>query len=290
MTPNSTKILQRWGLPATLWQVAAEPTTLTVHRYSGAVLAHEDRFDEHMRARYGAPFLDMHRVDLQLALYARARELGVAFRLGELVEHIDFERTEITTAVKSPSPSSSSSNGGGGNGGNGSGSGGTKARADIIVAADGVWSRCQACYLGKDARPPLPTGDLAYRIVMDLDQAAGDPVLADLIRHPAVHFWAGPGAHAVGYSMRAGRMYNLVLLVPDDLPGDVSRQAGNVEEMKAIFAGWDPILRRFLDKVDRVEKWRLMHSRFFCLFSNTLGTEGDRYPFVCSLTGAVGLV
>lgn len=158
------------------------------------------------------------------------------FRLGELVESIDFDTTEIT--AKS----------------------GTKAQADIIVAADGVWSKCQACYLGKDFKPPLATGDLAYRIVMDLEQAEADPELAALISKPTVHFWAGPGAHAVGYSMRAGKMYNLVLLVPDDLPDNVSRQAGNVEEMKAIFADWDPILRRFLEKVDKVEKWRLMHS------------------------------
>lgn len=189
-----------------------------------------------MRAKYGAPFLDMHRVDLQLALYARARELGVRFRLGEPVGTIDFDATEVTAQS------------------------GTKAHADLIVAADGVWSRCQACYLGDRARPPLPTGDLAYRIVMDLAQAASDPELAALIRHPAVHFWAGPGAHAVGYSMRAGNMYNLVLLVPDDLPENVSRQPGNVEEMKTIFADWDPILRRVLDKVEKVEKWRLMHS------------------------------
>lgn len=202
------------------------------------MLAHEDDFDKNMRTKYGAPFLDMHRVDLQLSLYARAKELGVRFRLGELIESIDFDRTEIT--AKS----------------------GTKAQADIIVAADGVWSKCQACYLGKDFKPPLPTGDLAYRIVMDLAQAETDPELAALISQPTVHFWAGPGAHAVGYSMRAGKMYNLVLLVPDDLPENVSRQPGNVEEMKTLFADWDPLLRRFLDKIDKVEKWRLMHRTF----------------------------
>lgn len=56
-------------------------------------------------------------------------------------------------------------------------------------------------------------------------------------------------------------MYNVVLLVPDDLPEGVSRQPGNVEEMKALFADWDPFLMRFLDKVDAVEKWKLVHSK-----------------------------
>lgn len=56
-----------------------------------------------------------------------------------------------------------------------------------------------------------------------------------------MHFWIGPGAHAVGYSLRGGNMYNIVLLVPDDLPVGVTRQPGSVEEMKALFKDWDPM-------------------------------------------------
>lgn len=237
MTPNSTRILQRWGLGDRLWKSGAEPRSLTVHRYSGKVLAHEDNFDKHMREKYGAPFLDMHRVDLQLALLARAKELGVQFRLGEQVESVDFELPEVTIKT------------------------GEKTRCDVIVAADGVWSKVRACYLGKPS-PPLPTGDLAYRVVLSLDQAASDPELKEWISNPTCHFWIGPGAHAVGYSMRAGELYNVVLLVPDDLPEGVSRQSGSVEEMKELFTAWDPILRRFLDKVDTVEKWKLMHREY----------------------------
>ncbi|CAN8104108.1 unnamed protein product [Discula destructiva] len=237
VTPNSTRILQRWGLGDRLWRTAAEPRSLTVHRYSGTVLAHEDAFHANIRRKYAAPFLDMHRVDLQLALVVRARELGVAFRLGELVEHVDF--------TSGPQPRLTTRSG-------------ATAAADLIVAADGVWSKIRALHLGR-AEPPLPTGDLAYRVVLSLEQAAGDPELQDMIRNPTCHFWIGPGAHAVGYSMRAGELYNVVLLVPDDLPEGVSRQSGSVEEMKALFAGWDPILRKFLDKVDTVEKWKLMH-------------------------------
>lgn len=40
-------------------------------------------------------------------------------------------------------------------------------------------------------------------------------------------------------------MYNLVLLVPDDLPPGVTKQPGNVEEMKLLFEGWDPVYAEF---------------------------------------------
>ncbi|KAL0934859.1 FAD binding domain-containing protein [Colletotrichum truncatum] len=233
VTPNSTRILQRWGLPDRLWKSASEPTSLVVHRYSGKVLAKEEDFDKKIRAKYQAPFIDLHRVDLQLSLYERAKELGVQFKLGEKVENIDFEIAELTTQS------------------------GVKARADLIVAADGLWSRSRACYLKKDD-PPLATGDLAYRLVLDVNQIS-DPELKEWITKPSVHFWIGPGAHCVGYSMRAEKLYNIVLLVPDDLPDGVSRQAGSVEEMRSRFEGWDPILVKFLDAVDSVEKWKLMH-------------------------------
>jgi salicylate hydroxylase len=32
-----------------------------------------------------------------------------------------------------------------------------------------------------------------------------------------------------------------VLLVPDDLPEEVARVEGNLEEMKKLFEGWDPV-------------------------------------------------
>ncbi|CRK17179.1 FAD-dependent monooxygenase OpS4 like protein [Verticillium longisporum] len=233
LTPNCTRILQQWQMPDKLWESAAEPTSLFVHRYSGKVLAMESDFHKNTRRKYDAPFLDMHRVDLQLSLFERAKALGVRFEMGHKVDDIDFDLVQVTSKS------------------------GLKAKADLIVAADGLWSRSRTLF-NKKGDLPRPTGDLAYRVVLDLEQVT-DPELRLWISNPAVHFWIGPGAHAVGYSVRAGRMYNIVLLVPDDLPLGVSRQAGSVEEMRALFGDWDPVLGRFLGIVDTVEKWKLMH-------------------------------
>ena len=51
----------------------------------------------------------------------------------------------------------------------------------------------------------------------------------------------------------------MVLLVPDDLPENVARQPGSLDEMRALFSKWDPALNRFLDQVKSVDKWKLMH-------------------------------
>jgi salicylate hydroxylase len=208
--------MQQWNLPEEFWKSVAEPTFLAVHRYSdGKVLALENDFNKKIREKYGAPFLDIHRVDLQRAMYDRAISLGVKFHLSQKVDSIDFDIPMVTTLS------------------------GAEFRSDLIVAADGLWSRCRDCFLTEKDKA-LPTGDLAYRVVLTLDEI-DDPELREWVQKPSVHFWIGPGAHAVGYSLREGNMYNIVLLVPDDLPTGVSRQPGSVEEMKALFHDWDPM-------------------------------------------------
>ncbi|KAI1814937.1 hypothetical protein GGS20DRAFT_371350 [Poronia punctata] len=238
ITPNSSRLLQKWNLPEeTFWKTVAEPTYIAVHRYSdGKILALEEDFHTKMRSRYGSPFVDVHRVDLHSALATRAKELGVKIELGQKVTRVD----SITPSIETEK-------------------GVTAKKADLIVAADGIWSTCRNQFLDiKDF--PRPTGDLAYRIVLTLDEI-DDPELRDIVRKPASKFWIGPDSHVVAYSVRGGTMYNIVLIIPDDLPEGVRRQPGSVEQMRALFKGWDPILTRFLGFVKSVDKWRLMHRR-----------------------------
>ncbi|TRX88277.1 hypothetical protein FHL15_010844 [Xylaria flabelliformis] len=236
ITPNASRLLRRWGLPDSLWRTIAEPSYLAVRRYSdGKLLALEEDFDKKIRARYGSPYMDVHRVDLHLALADRAKQLGVKINLGQRVTSIDFTVPLIETEA------------------------GIKARADLVVAADGIWSTCRNLTLDiKDF--PRPTGDLAYRIVLTADEIE-DPELREMVRKPSCNFWIGPKSHVVAYSIRGGATYNIVLLVPDDLPEDVRRQPGSVAEMRALFEEWDPILNRFLKLVKSVHKWKLMHRR-----------------------------
>jgi salicylate hydroxylase len=53
--------------------------------------------------------------------------------------------------------------------------------------------------------------------------------------------WIGPKSHAVFYPVRCGREFNLIMTQPDDLPAHVKTRKGDLEEMKAVFEGWDPM-------------------------------------------------
>lgn len=209
-----------------------------MRRYSdGKVLSRTEAFDGDLRRKYGVPFLDLHRVDVQRALASRAKALGVTVRLGCRVADIDFPAAKLTLEN------------------------GETLTADLLVAADGLWSVCRSRFLahcGQDSDTPLPTGDLAYRIVLKTEDIT-DPELRALVANPTVQFWIGPGAHCVAYSLRGGSMYNIVLLGPDDLPADVARQPADLEQMRKLFEGWDPLLNRFIAQVQSVDKWKLMH-------------------------------
>ena len=74
----------------------------------------EKDFDLKVRAKYGAPFLDLHQVDLQKLLYERAVDLGVQVQLGARVAKVDPDNTEVTLES------------------------GEKHAGDLIVGADGL--------------------------------------------------------------------------------------------------------------------------------------------------------
>lgn len=237
VTPNGTRVLKQLGVHDVLAPKAAEPTLFQLRRWSdGQVLSRTENFDIEMRRKYDSPFWDLHRVDVQRALVERAKEVGANVRLGAKVVDIDFDGPALTLEH------------------------GEELSADLLVGADGLWSKCRECFLrtlGK-SDSPLPTGDLAYRIILKLEDV-DDPKLRDWISNPSAQLWIGPNSHAVAYSLRAGTMFNLVLLRPDDLPADVARQPGDLAEMRQLFSDWDPVLNRFLDQVKSVDKWKLMH-------------------------------
>lgn len=166
---------------------------------------------------------------------SRCQELGVVLKLNSKVSSVDFSDAEVYLEN------------------------GDIIKGDVVLCADGLWSSTRAQFLGRPS-PAVLTGDLAYRIVINTEELSGPdaPELKAFVESRTVNFWVGPKTHVVAYTMRAGSVYNIVLLCPDDLPDSVSKTTGDVGEMQALFEGWDPILRKFLKQVKGVAKWKLM--------------------------------
>ena len=248
ITPNGVRILRRWGVAEELASKAPAPETLSIIRFDGLrELAHRSNYREEIQSRYGEPIWCLHRIHLQKALATRAEKLGVRISFNSPVRDVDFDRPSIICENTY-----------------------TEA-GDLIVAADGLWSSTRSYFSGKSVLPQ-PTGDLAYRITLTADQVTGDTELWDTITRPGIRIWLGPGAHAVAYSLPGGEILNVVLIVPDDLPHNVAKAEGDLEEMVKLFEGWDPLLRKLLSHVKKVDKWRLMYLHFDEPWSSKQGT------------------
>lgn len=190
----------------------------------------------HAKATYGAPYLHIHRADYHAVLVREAIRLNVEIILKARAIGIDFERPAIYLDDQPPF------------------------EADLIVGADGLKSRCRETMLGRKD-PPYLTGDLAYRIILRTEDMKRLPELHDLIERPNIDYWMGPGCHAVSYMLQGGQAYNVVLICPDDMPGEMHTLDADVEEMRLLFKDWDLRLRAMLDLVVETKKWRLMDSR-----------------------------
>jgi len=234
LTPNATRLLLRWGLKPSLERLASSPEEFLIRRFDGGKLLGERRgFAAEMLDKYRSPYWDMHRADLQLTMYERAKTLGVRFQFGTLVKDVDLNIPMLTTE------------------------GGQMITGDLVLAADGLWSNTRSKVLGRPSLP-IPTGDLAYRIVLKTEDIK-DQGLLDFMKKPRVCLWVGPDCHAIYYPLKNNTMANVVLLVPDNLPDNVAKMPGDLSEMKEIFSKWDPLLQKFLSQVDKIDKWKLMH-------------------------------
>src|SRR5689334_4133948 len=89
--PNVTRVLREWGLGARLEQLSAAPRSLIVRSADDgrelARMALGASFD----ARYGAPYLTLHRGDLQQLLLEAVRSAGVPIRLGARAAGVSIE-------------------------------------------------------------------------------------------------------------------------------------------------------------------------------------------------------
>ncbi|KKY19720.1 putative fad dependent oxidoreductase [Phaeomoniella chlamydospora] len=235
--PNSCRVLTHWGLKEALEQYATRPKQVNMLGWKGNIISSMN-FHEAAAEQYpGTSFWDFHRANLHMCLYNRTVELGGKVYVNSRVEDVRINDggSTATAVLKN----------------------GTEHTADLIVGADGIFSTMREIMVGHPD-PPTPTGDLAYRLLLSTKEMLKDPELASFVTDPQVNYWMGPDKHAVNYVLRGGELFNMVLLVPDDMPDGVTNITADVNEMCALFQdGWDPRIPKLLKLCESVQKWKL---------------------------------
>jgi salicylate hydroxylase len=230
--PNVVRVLQGWGLGERLKAVAAFPAQLEVRNACSAELLAVLPLGQKMVQRYGAPYATIARADLHSMLLLAASQSGSV----ELT--LDAEVTAITqdsraVQVQLAANPALSSN---------------VLRAEVMVGADGLWSRVRSQVLPGGA--PRATGHLAYRAMVPQKD------LVPALRSQVITAWLGPDFHIVQYPVRGGEWLNVVAIVHGEVRGDPAEwnHSANADELQAKLANAQAPLR---DLIQALPDWRL---------------------------------
>ncbi|MFG1347347.1 FAD-dependent monooxygenase [Xanthobacter autotrophicus DSM 431] len=225
LTPNATRILRDFGLLARLEQVAVAPRSLDVRDGRSGATITRAHYGPAV-TRYGAPFLVVHRADLQNLLADAARAEGAILTLGSDLTAVEPSFGGVRAVVKQ-------------------GENLLAHGADILVGADGVRSAVRAHLGVKD--PPVFARRLAFRATVPVPD-----------RHPPdVRLYLGRDAHLVVYPVKGGQMLNLVAIVKQTEPVARWSAPGDSAAVHAAFASWAPEVRKLLQSASHFLCWGL---------------------------------
>lgn len=233
LSPNATRVLRELGLLDAIAAMAVRPAQVRIRRArDGADLAVMP-LGNSAEARYRAPFLLVHRADLQAVLLNAVRaERRLTLETGVRIDEVAIWADGVMLRE-----------GGGG-----------QRTADGLVGADGIRSRVRRL-IAPEEGPPVSSGRLAWR---SLVPAGAAPPHARL---PASNLWLGPGAHLVHYPVRGGRLVNVVAITGDG-PGqgtDAGEGAavGDPARLARAFAAWSEDARALVAAAPDWRVWPL---------------------------------
>jgi salicylate hydroxylase len=231
--PNATRLLRDWELGDALARVATLPEKVQVRNaLDGEPLA-SMRLGTEFSTRYGAPYVTVHRADLQLVLLTAARRAGIDLKMASAAIGVRADLEAVRLSLP-----------------------GMEVEGDALIGADGLWSSLRSQAWGDG--PPAFTGHLAYRALTHQKD------LPESMRSNDVTVWLGPRLHLVTYPLRAGAQLNVVALVEGQVrEGPAGRdwnQSGAVADLQAAMG---PLCAPLRDLVAAMPAWRLwaLHDR-----------------------------
>jgi salicylate hydroxylase/6-hydroxynicotinate 3-monooxygenase len=230
MAPNAVKVLRGLGIEERLRRIAFQSDVALSREWNTGEVTSTLELGREVEARYGAPYLYLHRADLHAAIQAIV-PAGVVHLDMKLV---GFDRNPGGVTL--------------------SFAGGQRVRADALIGVDGVHSLVRETLLGPEK--PRFTGRVAYRTTYAASR------LGDARITPARTKWWGPDRHMVVYYVTAARdeLY-FVTSVPESadwMTPESWSAKGDLAELRAAYAGFHPEVQAVLAACPEVYKWALL--------------------------------
>ncbi|KAJ6562814.1 hypothetical protein DFH09DRAFT_1159686 [Mycena vulgaris] len=237
VSPNSSRILRRLGIDKYIEKYCTEPVDLRMMRWKDGQILVECPLKDPADNEYNSPYWHIHRADLHRGLLEAAVDLGCKVHLDSRVVSIDPDAPSLLTKDD------------------------VTYSADLIVASDGLNSTARSVVLGRPG-PPIPTGQMAYRVTLPAAELRGIPELEEIITVPRNNHFLGPHGTILSYLLEGQNepLINFVFTCDvneTDLPPGVDQRMGTAKEVRNSFKGWDPRIETMLEYVEDVLYWRL---------------------------------
>lgn len=231
LAANAMRFYERWGMGQSFADAAFEISAL-IYRdgKSGRIIGNHQAGPVY-RERYGAPFLGIHRAELQRIL---STEVGMEnIYLNKCLTDIDDSGDCAVLHFKD----------------------GSRAEADLVIGADGVRSAVRQWMLGYDDY--LYSGYSAFRGIVPIE------MLPNLPDPTAIQFWMGHGCHLLHYPIGGDRSGDINFFLVQRDPSPWPEKEGTMPavegEQRKYFGDWHPAVVEMLSSVPVGDRWGMTY-------------------------------
>lgn len=218
---STAKVMRRLGLEAAMIATGIRPDAFVSRDVATGRTLNELVFDAETEARFGGPFVNIHRADLHRLLVSVLKPGTIRFshHLAGMSETGDRVRLLFEN--------------------------GRSEVFDLVIGADGIRSVVRDTILGRET--PRYIGKIALRAVFPRARAAG-VAMRDCTK------WWGDDRHLLSYFMtdRRDECYVMAAIPGDGWTADSEPVAGTRDDFVAAFPDAHPDLRGLLEATDNV--------------------------------------
>ncbi len=233
LSPNATRILDRLGVTERMRAACVQPEAIVLRRAKTLREIARVPLGGAAAARWGAPYLTVHRADLQSALLSRVeREPSIRLLTGATIRDAAYHARGVTLSIDHAGAI-------------------IEAAGDLVIAADGVWSTMR----GTEGSPrDAFSGLTAWRATLQIDRSGErrDAVLSGSVVTAFLH----RRFHVVSYPIRSAQAVNLVAVTRGKALRRTWSVAAPRQELEAALAG-APALARLLAEAGPWRRWPL---------------------------------